>query len=61
MKQYGLKTRSTSGIIDQLIYNYTSSTSNKLKNVIDAANDANSTLSDFHYSGTKTTAELERT
>jgi len=59
MKQYGLKTGSTSGIIDQLSYNYASSTSNKLKNVIDAANDANSTLGDFHYSGTKTTATLD--
>ncbi|MDR0793596.1 MAG: DUF6443 domain-containing protein [Chitinophagaceae bacterium] len=55
MNQYGLKSTGTSAIIDQLTYTYQSSgNSNKLLNVVDAANDATSTLGDFHYTGTKT-------
>ncbi|MDE1193031.1 MAG: hypothetical protein PW786_12935 [Arachidicoccus sp.] len=50
MNQYGLKTGSTSGLIDQLTYSYSNTNlSNKLLNVADNANDPNSTLGDFHY------------
>lgn len=54
MNQSGLKLNSSS-VIDNLSYTY-QSYSNKLSKVIDAANDANSTLGDFHY-GTKGTAD----
>ena len=46
--------------IDQLSYTYpgnaTGDSSNLLQNVIDGANDPNSTLGDFHYSSTSKTA-----
>jgi RHS repeat-associated protein len=48
MNQYGLKPTGTSSIIDQLSYHYMAQ-SNKLLNVVDQANDANSTLGDFKY------------
>ncbi|TAM94746.1 MAG: hypothetical protein EPN39_16760 [Chitinophagaceae bacterium] len=47
----GLKVNQSSPI-DELTYNYETN-SNKLNQVTDAANDPNSTLGDFHYSGTK--------
>ena len=50
MNQYGLKTGSTSGLIDQLSYHYNNSgLSNRLLNVIDNVNAPNTTLGDFHY------------
>jgi RHS repeat-associated protein len=48
MNQYGLKPTGTSSLIDQLSYHYMAQ-SNKLLNVVDQANDANSTLGDFKY------------
>ncbi|MGH2644800.1 MAG: DUF6443 domain-containing protein, partial [Chitinophagaceae bacterium] len=48
----GLKVNQSSPI-DELSYTYETN-SNKLQQVTDAANDPNSTLGDFHYSGTKT-------
>jgi RHS repeat-associated protein len=48
----GLKVNQSSPI-DELTYSYETN-SNKLQQVTDAANDPNSTLGDFHYSGTKT-------
>ena len=39
--------------IDQLTYTYQNGVSNKLVQVNDGANDANSKLGDFHFSGTK--------
>ncbi len=61
MNQYGVKPTGASGIIDQLTYHYTSG-SNKLLNVADASNDANSTLGDFHYpTATKTATTVDYT
>jgi RHS repeat-associated protein len=51
MNQRGFKVGGSS-LIDQLTYTYQTN-SNKLSQVNDAANDANSKLGDFHYSGTK--------
>ncbi|HXB36050.1 MAG TPA: DUF6443 domain-containing protein [Puia sp.] len=44
----------TSTTIDALTYNYVAN-SNQLLNVVDAVNDQNTTLGDFHYSPTYTT------
>ena len=54
MQQMGLKVN-TSSLIDNLSYTYNTN-SNKLKNVLDAANDAQTTLGDFRTSQTYLTA-----
>ena len=51
MNQKGFKIGGST-FIDQLTYTYQTN-SNKLSQVNDAANDANSKLGDFHYTGTK--------
>lgn len=51
MNQAGIKGLSST-LIDQLTYSYTSN-SNKLSQVVDAANDSLSILGDFHYKGSK--------
>jgi RHS repeat-associated protein len=48
MNQKGFKVGAPTGAIDQLTYGY-QTTSNKLSQVTDAANDTASTLGDFHY------------
>ncbi|GAB3351388.1 hypothetical protein GCM10027566_09620 [Arachidicoccus ginsenosidivorans] len=60
MNQYGLKSGSTLALIDQLTYHYNTS-SNQLKNVVDASNDASTTLGDFHYTGTKAASATDYT
>ncbi|HEV7333118.1 MAG TPA: DUF6443 domain-containing protein [Flavisolibacter sp.] len=46
--------------IDNLTYNYENTgTSNKIQNVVDVANNAQSKLGDFHYSGTKSSAAID--
>ncbi len=48
--------------IDNLTYNYLNGNlSNKLQNVIDNANNPQSKLGDFHYTGTKTQASVDYT
>ncbi|HEY4111431.1 DUF6443 domain-containing protein, partial [Puia sp.] len=56
MYQHGFKLGSPTGLIDQLTYTYQPN-SNKLAQVADGVNDPNSTLGDFHYSGTKQSAD----
>ena len=57
MNQMGLKVNYTSGLIDQLNYNYYNG-SNKLQQVTDNQNDNTSTLGDFKYnSGSKTSTD----
>ena len=51
MNQKGFKVGG-SVYIDQLAYTYQTN-SNKLSQVNDTANDVNSKLGDFHYTGTK--------
>ena len=60
MNQYGLKSGSSSSLIDQLAYYYNTN-SNRLKNVVDASNDATTTLGDFHYTGTKAASAVDYT
>lgn len=46
--------------IDELSYNYEQSgASNKLKNVIDMANNPNSKIGDFHYAGSKIVSQTD--
>jgi len=52
MKQKGFKVGGST-LIDDLTYSYLSN-SNKLTGVTDGANDPNSSLGDFHYTGSKT-------
>ena len=52
MDQYGFKLGG-SGPIDQLTYGYVAN-SNRLNTVVDAQNDPNSTLGDFHYNSART-------
>lgn len=58
MNQYGIKSGTTSSLIDKLSYNYITG-SNKILNVVDDANDPNTTLGDFHYSGTKAATSVD--
>jgi RHS repeat-associated protein len=52
MNQKGFKVGTPAATIDSLIYSY-QTTSNKLSQVVDRANDSLSLLGDFHYKGTK--------
>jgi RHS repeat-associated protein len=52
MNQHGFKVGAPTATIDSLVYSYQTS-SNKLSQVNDAANDSLSLLGDFHYKGTK--------
>ncbi|MBS1662277.1 MAG: hypothetical protein JST68_14630 [Bacteroidetes bacterium] len=58
MAQNGFKIGAPNGYIDQLRYTYRPG-SNLLKQVFDSANDANTKLADFHYSGTKAAADSD--
>jgi len=57
MTQKGFKLGG-SATIDSLVYGYLSN-SNKLNQVMDVANDATSVLGDFHYTGTKGSADYQ--
>ncbi|HLZ86271.1 MAG TPA: hypothetical protein VKQ52_03475, partial [Puia sp.] len=54
MNQHGFRVGNPTGAIDSLTYQYQlSNASNKLSQVMDAANDTASLIGDFHYKGTK--------